>query len=131
MTQTDEADQTDGARCVLSPSTMKLVTLVTLLVSDFNVVFTWVAMYMFFLRGSIYTYFAGVIGFFFLMYAAGCGYAISEASKFIIRFKDKVKVNEIAGISLEDLEDALAGKRIFWMGCAAAPNAHSLALRAL
>ena len=28
----------------------------------------------------------------------------------------QVKIGEISGISLEDLDDALAGKRIFWMG---------------
>ena len=32
------------------------------------------------------------------------------------RFKDKVRLNEINGISMEDLVDALDGRRIFWMG---------------
>ena len=29
--------------------------------------------------------------------------------------KDMVRLNELAGISMEDLDDGLSGKRIFWM----------------
>ena len=35
-----EDDEESQGRCVLSPETMKLVTLLTLLVSDFDIVFT-------------------------------------------------------------------------------------------
>ena len=59
---------------------------------------------------------AGMVGFTMLIYCVGCFIAVREASKFLDRFKEKVKLNEINGISLDDLNDALSGKRIFWMG---------------
>ena len=42
--------------------------------------------------------------------------AARESTKFIERFTEKVRLNEINGISLEDLSEALESKRIFWMG---------------
>jgi hypothetical protein len=57
-----------------------------------------------------------VIGCFFLVYVGGAIIAAKESGKFLERFKDKVRLNEISGISMEDLEDALGGRRIFWMG---------------
>ena len=103
-------------RCAVSPNTMKLVTLATLLVSDFDIVFTFVTMFAFFQAGGMYMAGIAIIGFFFLLYCAACVYAALESTKFVQRFQDKVKLNEINGITLEDLDDALAGKRIFWRG---------------
>lgn len=54
--------------------------------------------------------------FFFLVYCGGCYIAAKEGTKFMERFKDKVRLNEVKGISMEDLDDALGGRRIFWMG---------------
>lgn len=66
--------------------------------------------------GGIFFLFIGVIGFFFCVYIGGCVIAAKEAGKFMARFKQKVRLNEINGISMEDLTDALEGRRIFWMG---------------
>lgn len=74
------------------------------------------------------------------VYVGGAIIAAKESGKFLERFKDKVcwprlpcarlavtiihcpswqvRLNEISGISMEDLEDALGGRRIFWMGYA-------------
>ena len=103
-------------RCAVSPNMMKLVTLATLLVSDFDIVFTFVTMFAFFQAGGMYMAGIAIIGFFFLLYCAACVYAALESTKFVQRFQDKVKLNEINGITLEDLDDALTGKRIFWRG---------------
>ena len=116
-TNKDDPDEDeDDGKCTISPETMKLVTLFALLVSDFDIVFTLVAMYIYVITGGLYIYFACVIIFFFLGYCAACIYAALESKKFVQRFQDKVKVNEISGISLEDLDDAMNGRRIFWMG---------------
>ena len=119
MAASADEDEPKG-RCQLSNNMIKLVTLITLLVSDFDIVMTLVAMYTYQQAGGVFIYGMGVIGFFFLMYIAACVYAGMESTKFLIRFKDKVRMKEINGISSEDLADALEGKRIFWMGCAAA-----------
>jgi hypothetical protein len=108
-------------RCKVSPEMMKLVTLITLLASDFDMVMTLITLFSFFQYGGMYVMAGGLLCVFFLMYVAGCTYAAMESTKFVIRFTDKVKLNEINGISLEDLNDALNGKRIFWMGCANVP----------
>ena len=60
--------------------------------------------------------FVGVIGFAMIIFCIGTYVAAREASMFIERFRGKVRLHEINGISMEDLEDGLKGKRIFWMG---------------
>lgn len=112
----DEDDEKKGA-CQLSTNMIKLVTLITLLVSDFDILMTLVCLYAYLQAGGVFTMGMGVIGFFVLIYIAACVYAGMESTKFIIRFKDKIRMQEINGISLDDLDDALAGRRIFWMGC--------------
>jgi hypothetical protein len=105
----------DG-KCVISPNTMKLVTLITLLCSDFDVVLSLASIVSYTMAGGIFYLFIIVIAFFFVIYMGGCKVAARESSLFLERFKDKVRLNEISGVSMEDLDDALAGRRIFWMG---------------
>lgn len=124
----EEDDDLEGGaegRCQLSTNMIKLISLLTLLISDFDIVMTLVSMYTYFLAGGEFLFFCGVIGFFFLIYVAACVYAAMESGKFLTRFKDKVKMKEINGISAEDLDEALVGKRIFWMGCAPICAPHS------
>jgi len=109
-----EADG-DG-KCVLTPNMMKLVTLMTLLVSDFDVVLTLASIVSYIYAEGVFILFIIIIGFFFCIYVGGCIIAARESGKFMDRFKDKVRLNEINGISMEDLTDALDGRRIFWMG---------------
>jgi hypothetical protein len=68
------------------------------------------------MAGGIFFIFIAVIGVFTLVYIGGCFIAAKEAHMFLERFKDKVRLNEISGISMEDLTDALGGHRIFWAG---------------
>ena len=88
----DEEVEEDDGKCAISPNTMKLVTLIALLVSDFDIVFTWVSMYVYFVTGGLYVFFAAVVGFFQLCYVGACAYAAMEAKKFVQRFQDKVKL---------------------------------------
>ena len=60
--------------------------------------------------------FVGVIGFAMIIFCIGTYVAAREASMFIERFRGKVRLHEINGISMEDLTDALDSRRIFWMG---------------
>ena len=106
----------DGQKCVISPNMMKFATLTTLLVSDFDIVFTIFACISFMQSGGLFTMFTIVLVFFFFVYVAFCIVAARESYKFVERFMSKVRLNEINGISLEDIEDALEGKRVFWMG---------------
>jgi len=110
-----EEDDGDG-KCVVSPNMMKLVTLITLLVSDFDIVFTLFSIISYAQANGVFYLFIAVLMFFTLVYIGGCFIAARESEKFLDRFKDKVRLNEINGISMEDLEDALNGRRIFWMG---------------
>jgi len=109
-------EEEKGGKCVIDPKYMKLVTLITLLVSDFDVVLTLCSIVSYMQAGGVFLLFIGVIGFFFLVYIGGCYIAAKEAYRFMDMFKDKVRLNEINGISMEDLDDALSGRRIFWMG---------------
>jgi hypothetical protein len=109
-------EEEKGGKCVISPEYMKLVTLVTLLISDFDVVFTIVGMYSYVNASGVFVLFDVLLLLFGLVYIGGCIVAAKESDKFMDRFKDKVRLNEINGISMEDLEDALSGRRIFWMG---------------
>ena len=94
MAPADSEPDGPSGRCILSPNMMKLVTLVTLLVSDFDIVFTLFCIILFVMSGNqLALLFAGTLGFFFLIYTAFCCYAASEASKFIDRFKAKVRVH--------------------------------------
>jgi len=111
-----EGEEDEGGKCVISPNMMKLVTLITLLVSDFDMIFTIFSLLSYANAGGIFFLFIGVICFFFCVYIGGCTIAAKEANKFLERFKDKVRLNEINGISMEDLEDALNARRIFWTG---------------
>merc|ERR1719446_1238317 len=110
-----EGEEGDG-KCVLSPNMMKLVTLITLLVSDFDVVLTLASIVSYIYAEGVFILFIIVIGFFFGVYVGGCIIAARESGKFMDRFKQKVRLNEINGISMEDLTDALDGRRIFWTG---------------
>ena len=96
-TDDDAADKpARGERCTVSPNMMKLVTLVTLLIADFDIVFTAFSILTFVLvGGGLCLLFAGVIGFFFILYFVFCIIAARESSKFLERFKSKVKLNEV------------------------------------
>ena len=78
--------------------------------------FTLISLYTYVAAGGIFIIFVAVIGIFFGVYIGGCIIAAKESTKFLYRFREKVRLNEINGISVEDLEDALGAKRIFWMG---------------
>ena len=101
---------------VLDEKTMKVVTLLVLLVSDFDFLLTIVSVTSYFFAAGIFYLFLGLIGAFFMIYIGGCVIAARESGKFIDRFKEKVDGNEIQGISTEDLNAALEGARIFWKG---------------
>ena len=101
---------------VLDEKTMKVVTLLVLLVSDFDFLLTIVSVTSYFFAAGIFYLFLGLIGAFFMIYIGGCIIAARESGKFIDRFKEKVDGNEIQGISTEDLNAALEGARIFWKG---------------
>jgi hypothetical protein len=101
---------------VLDEKTMKVVTLLVLLVSDFDFLLTIVSVTSYFFAAGIFYLFLGLIGAFFMIYIGGCVIAARESGKFIERFKEKVDGNEIQGISTEDLNAALEGARIFWKG---------------
>ena len=109
-------DEEEGGKLTVSPNMMKLITLVVLLVSDFDMLFTITSLVSYITAGGIFLLFVGIIGWFFIIYICGCIFAARESTKFIERFTEKVQLNEINGISLEDLTEALASKRIFWMG---------------
>mmetsp|Transcript_11793 Transcript_11793/g.30278 ORF Transcript_11793/g.30278 Transcript_11793/m.30278 type:complete len:699 (+) Transcript_11793:122-2218(+) len=109
-------DKETGGKLTVSPNIMKLITLITLLVSDFDMLFTITSLVSYYTAGGIFLLFVAIIGVFFLVYIGGCCFAARESTKFIERFTEKVKLNEINGISLEDLSEALDGKRIFWTG---------------
>ena len=109
-------DEETGGKLTISPNMMKLVTLITLLVSDFDMLFTISSLISYYSAGGIFLLFVGIIGLFFLVYIGGCIMAASESTKFVERFTEKVRLNEINGISLEDLTEALETKRIFWTG---------------
>ena len=66
--------------------------------------------------GGIFYLIIAVIAFFFFVYIGGAIVAARESLKFVERFKEKVKANEISGISEEDVLDGLAGRRFFWRG---------------
>ena len=64
-------DKKDGeaegdGKCVISPNTMKLVTLITLLCSDFDVVLSLASIVSYTMAGGIFYLFIIVIAFFFL-----------------------------------------------------------------
>lgn len=111
----EEEDKGNG-KCVISPEYMKLLTLIVLMVSDFDIILTAVSCISYLAKGGVFIFLVGFIMFTFCVYLAGCYVAASESGKFLDRFKEKVRLNEISGISMEDLDDALEGRRIFWMG---------------
>ena len=93
---------------VLDEKTMKVVTLLVLLVSDFDFLLTIVSVTSYFFAAGIFYLFLGLIGAFFMIYIGGCVIAARESGKFIDRFKEKVDGNEIQ-VSAE--RDPAAPKR--------------------
>ncbi len=109
-------EEEQEGKLTVSPNMMKLITLIVLLVSDFDMLFTICSLVSYLTAGGIFLLFVAIIGWFFVIYIGGCIMAARESTKFIERFTEKVRLNEINGISLEDLTEALESKRIFWMG---------------
>ena len=79
---------------------MKIVTLLVLLVSDFDFLLTIISCMSYVFAAGIFYVFLALIGCFFMIYIGGCVIAARESTKFLERFKEKVESNEIAGISM-------------------------------
>jgi len=50
-----------------------------------------------------------IVGLFSLLYLGGCIIAAREAKLFVYRFREKVRLNEIAGLDLEDMDHFFNG----------------------
>ena len=96
---------------------MKLITLFTLLISDADVLFTITSIYSY----ATYTAPDGtaqpllimiiLVGMFTFIYIGGCIIAARESYLFVDRFREKVRLNEIAGLDLEEMDLFFSGKR--------------------
>ena len=103
---------------VVPANVMKLITLFTLLISDADVLFTITSIYSY----ATYTAPDGtaqpllimiiLVGMFTFIYIGGCIIAARESYLFVDRFREKVRLNEIAGLDLEEMDLFFSGKAV-------------------
>ena len=92
------------------PNLMKLITLLTLLISDADIIFTGLSFVAYWLNEFYVP--IGIVGGFTFVYIGGCVLAAREAGLFVFRFREKVRLNEIAGLTLEDMDQFFKGNAI-------------------
>lgn len=108
------------------PNVMKLITLVTLLVSDADVLFTFTSFYAYLTNTKadptpedpdnkspdpLYIMVI-VVSLFTFVYIGGCVVAARESRLFVFRFREKVRLNEIAGLDVEEMDSFFSGKPV-------------------
>ena len=108
------------------PNVMKLITLVTLLVSDADVLFTFTSFYAYLTNTKadptpedpdnkspdpLYIMVI-VVSLFTFVYIGGCVVAARESRLFVFRFREKVRLNEIAGLDVEEMDLFFSGKPV-------------------
>lgn len=108
----------------IPPNMMKLVTLVTLLVSDADVLFTFTSFYSYMTNTKPDPDNPGktlpdplnimviVVSLFTFVYVGGCIIAARESQLFVFRFREKVRLNEIAGLDVEEMDLFFSGKPV-------------------
>ena len=96
-----------GGHYQVPTNLMKLITLLVLLVSDADILFTFTS-FMSYLENEMYIS-LGMVGLFSLLYLGGCIIAARESGLFVYRFREKVRLNEIAGLDLEDMDNFFKG----------------------
>ena len=96
-----------SARC---GSRSQLITLLVLLVSDADILFTFTSFMSYYQKKSYVS--IGMVGLFAILYLGGCIIAAREARLFVYRFREKVRLNEIAGLDLEDMDMFFSGQPI-------------------
>ena len=108
---------------VVPPNVMKLITLLTLLVSDADILFTIFSLVQYVqnevpdptpdnpdnMKPEPLIISTAIVGLFSLLYLGGCIIAAREAKLFVYRFREKVRLNEIAGLDLEDMDHFFNG----------------------
>ena len=70
---------------------MKLITIATLLIADFDVIFTCLSIFAYHQAGGIFYFFNATLLMFLIVYIGGCYFAAKEANHFLERFKEKVQ----------------------------------------
>jgi hypothetical protein len=97
----------------VSPNMMKLITLMTLLISDADVLFTITSVYAYVTNpGGPLIIMTVSVGLFTLVYIGGCIIAARESGLFVMRFREQVRLNEIAGLDLEEMDLFFKGKPV-------------------
>ena len=135
----EEEKKKKKGKYVIPSNMMKLITLATLLISDADVLFTCTSIYAY-LINVVEVPCAGVVptgngssatavdeictepaplvimvilvGLFTMVYIGGCLIAAKESGLFVFRFREKVRLNEIAGLDLEEMDLFFSGKPV-------------------
>ena len=108
---------------VVPANLMKLITLVTLLISDADVLFTVTSMYSYATNTKVNAETGEIeadpliimiilVGMFTFIYVGGSIIAARESYLFVDRFREKVRLNEIAGLDLEEMDLFFKGKPV-------------------